>query len=115
MLQNICRIVSFLVKCPYLSPDQNLYISDVNIIPLVRSNLHVSMSSTWGPFVAENAVDGRDTSSANDCYCCAGTVRGPSWWRLDLGAPYMIQSITFIGRRGKLLVVHACITICFSH
>ena len=51
------------------------------------------------------AVDLNEGRDPKECNCCAGAHYIPSWWRLDLGNVYPINTIIFIGRDDSKPVV----------
>lgn len=49
-------------------------------------------------YTASFAIDANETTQLDLCDCCAATSLEPSTWWLDLGKPFLIQGLLFIGR-----------------
>lgn len=57
------------------------------------------MSSTEKSFSSEKAVDGLLGPNPERCNCCSETIYSEiSWWSVDLGQRYPIQSVQIYGR-----------------
>ena len=53
----------------------------------------------FGNGTAEKAVDGNNERNASKCLCCAATDHSSNtWFRLDLGKDFTIESLEILGR-----------------
>ena len=64
-------------------------------------DVQVDMSPYYDDFNASKAIDFDNRTLPDSCHCCSGTINGPSWWSIDLGNMYLIQTIVLIGRSDR--------------
>ena len=71
---------------------------------LISKNKDVEKSSEFPPGRSEGdgasykAVDGIKDRNTTLCQCCAYTEHEPSWFRVDLGKDFIIESFEILGR-----------------
>ena len=51
-----------------------------------------------GDGASYKAVDGIKDRNTTACQCCAATDHKPSWFRVDLGKDFIIESFEILGR-----------------
>ena len=51
-----------------------------------------------GDGASNKAVDGIKDRDTDTCRCCAATDHEPSWFRVDLGKDFIIESFEILGR-----------------
>ena len=71
---------------------------------LISKNKDVEKSSEFPPGRSDGdgasykAVDGIKDRNTSACHCCAATDHEPSWFRVDLGKDFFIESFEILGR-----------------
>ena len=78
-----------------------MVVTDKNLIKEIGTQAHAEINPVWSNYVGTKAIDLNDATDADTCGCCAGTETGPSWWRLNLGNQYAVDTIIFVGRSDK--------------
>ena len=61
-------------------------------------NKPATQRSTWRTAVASHAVDGNNDGAWSASSCIATNIQPSSWWQVDLGAVYGIQSLIIYNR-----------------
>ena len=71
---------------------------------LISKNKDVEKSSefptgrSFGDGASYKAVDGIRDRNTSACQCCAATEHEPSWFRVDLGKDFIIESFEILGQ-----------------
>ena len=71
---------------------------------LISKNKYVEKSSEFptgrseGDGASYKAVDGIKDRNTTACKCCAATDHDPSWFHVDLGKDFIIESFEILGR-----------------
>jgi hypothetical protein len=81
---------------------KRVFHSEQNI--LRRLDVQTDMSSIFLNWTSNLAIDGNIGPKPDVCNCCSGTKNSLiSWWTVDLGKRYPINSVTVFSREfGKL-------------
>ena len=66
---------------------------------IIKSSDFPTGRGDFGDGIAEKAVDGNKKRNASKCLCCAATNHTlNTWFRLDLGKDFIIESYEILGR-----------------
>jgi len=67
-----------------------------------------------GTHTADKAVDGSTSNAASSGACANTTYSAHSWWKVDLGQPYLLTGIKIYNReRGGMIVVFCLFCLLF--